>query len=237
MPQTQQESAILLLGSTSTAIHAAPFVASLLLLPSRHNGEAFVAPSFQRQQQATDLTSERNPPAGVDLLGRSRRPFVDSLLLLLLRHNERGPSRTDRQGQRPPPCAANLSAPSVLPPSLFSSNLMESGRIKSIAFQNTILEIRWVWKSTKDFLVGRSNHLVQDEQIGKSSLPARNSQVIANLNMCKLARSHLPVALSNFLLSPIFFGYTWRFCGRRRLKKEQDNRVPRAHSAFRARGP
>jgi hypothetical protein len=47
----------------------------------------------------------------------------------------------------------------------------------------------------------------QRRSVCKSSLPARNSRTIAKLYMCKLAfiRSHLPVALSNFLLLPIFW--------------------------------
>ncbi len=116
-PQTRQASAILLLASTSAAVHATPVVALSLSLSSRHDGCGPSTIDRQRHRQhATEPASDCHPPAGVNLRGRPLRPLRSLSLPLSSRHDGCGPSTTDRQGRRPPPRAADPRAPSILPP-------------------------------------------------------------------------------------------------------------------------
>jgi hypothetical protein len=49
----------------------------------RHDGKAFVTPTLQRQQQATDPISDRHPPA-VDLRGGPRRRLCSLIVVVVV---------------------------------------------------------------------------------------------------------------------------------------------------------
>jgi hypothetical protein len=53
-----------------------------LFLSRRHDGKAFVTPTFQRQQQATDPMSERHPPA-VNLRGGPCRRLRHIIIVIV----------------------------------------------------------------------------------------------------------------------------------------------------------
>jgi hypothetical protein len=52
--------------------------------------KAFVAPTFQRWQHATDPTSKCHPPAGVNLRGRPRRPLRLLVVVVVVKARWRG---------------------------------------------------------------------------------------------------------------------------------------------------
>jgi hypothetical protein len=87
---------------------------SLSSLSRRHNGKAFITPTFQHRQQATDLMSEHHPPA-VDLRGGSRRCLRHIIVVVIFVEAQR-PWPVDNRSTRTRTISTHHQPTCTLPP-------------------------------------------------------------------------------------------------------------------------